>query len=147
MNEYEDSPEEIEVEALEVFVEQQPIELYKVLKIGNLVNGGGEAKMAIAEGYVGVNGELEQQKRKKIYAGDIIEFNGQFLYVVCDQAVTEKKMPAVIPQDKTSKVASSKTNNKVTKQAKSKKPSTKARQQHADTSKKNQKTGRHSIKF
>ncbi|WP_432452688.1 RNA-binding S4 domain-containing protein [Agarivorans sp. QJM3NY_29] len=77
--------EEIEVEALEVLISQQPIELYKVLKIGNLVNGGGEAKMVIAEGYVGLNGELEQRKRKKVYAGDIIEFNGQYLVVVCDE--------------------------------------------------------------
>ena len=51
--------EEIEVEALEVEVSVQPIELYKVLKIANLVSGGGEAKYAISEGDVAVNGEVE----------------------------------------------------------------------------------------
>ncbi|MCL4130057.1 UNVERIFIED_CONTAM: hypothetical protein GTU68_034719 [Idotea baltica] len=35
---------------------------------------GGEAKMAVSEGQVLVNGEIETRKRKKIISGDIIEF-------------------------------------------------------------------------
>lgn len=81
--------EEIEVEALEIVVSAQPIELYKVLKIANLVSGGGEAKYAISEGYVAVNGEIEQRKRCKMYDGDVIEFNGEFYVVLCDQPVQE----------------------------------------------------------
>ena len=81
--------EEYEVEALGVEVSAQPIELYKVLKIANAVSGGGEAKFAIAEGYVAVNGELEQRKRRKVYDGDVIEFNNEFYLVLCDQPVTE----------------------------------------------------------
>ncbi|MGB7995907.1 MAG: RNA-binding S4 domain-containing protein [Photobacterium halotolerans] len=81
--------EEIEVEALGIEVSVQPIELYKVLKIANAVGGGGEAKMAISEGYVAVNGEIELRKRCKIYDGDVIEFNGEFYVVLCDQPVTE----------------------------------------------------------
>lgn len=81
--------EEIEVEALEVEVSAQPIELYKVLKIANLVSGGGEAKYAISEGYVAVNGEIELRKRCKIYDGDVIEFNGEYFVVICDQPVQE----------------------------------------------------------
>lgn len=81
--------EEIEVEALEVEVSVQPIELYKVLKIANLVSGGGEAKYAISEGYVAVNGEIELRKRCKIYDGDVIEFNGEYFVVICDQPVQE----------------------------------------------------------
>ncbi|WP_299014023.1 RNA-binding S4 domain-containing protein [uncultured Photobacterium sp.] len=88
------SQEEFEVEAIGVEVSNQPIELYKVLKIANAVSGGGEAKFAIAEGYVGVNGELEQRKRRKVYDGDVIEFNNEFYVVLCDQ-----------PVDKTPKVA------------------------------------------
>ncbi|MBY3788799.1 RNA-binding S4 domain-containing protein [Photobacterium carnosum] len=86
--------EEIEVEALEVEVSVQPIELYKVLKIANLVSGGGEAKYAISDGYVAVNGEVELRKRCKIYNGDVIEFNGEYFVVICDQPVQE-----VIPRD------------------------------------------------
>ncbi|UIP28958.1 RNA-binding S4 domain-containing protein [Photobacterium sp. TLY01] len=81
--------QEIEVEALGIEVSAQPIELYKVLKIANAVGGGGEAKMAISEGYVAVNGEIELRKRCKIYDGDVIEFNGEFYVVLCDQPVTE----------------------------------------------------------
>ncbi|KHT62084.1 Urease [Photobacterium gaetbulicola] len=84
-----DEHEEYEVEALGVEVSAQPIELYKVLKIANAVSGGGEAKFAIAEGYVAVNGELEQRKRRKVYDGDVIEFNNEFYLVLCDQPVTE----------------------------------------------------------
>ncbi|MCG3864446.1 MULTISPECIES: RNA-binding S4 domain-containing protein [unclassified Photobacterium] len=82
--------EEIEVEAIGVEVSTQPIELYKVLKIANVVSGGGEAKYAISEGYVAVNGELELRKRCKMYDGDVIEFNGEFYVVLCDQPVQEK---------------------------------------------------------
>jgi len=60
-----------------VEVDTQPIELCKLLKIANLVGGGGEAKMVISEGYVGVNQQVEFQKRKKIYHNDIVEFNGE----------------------------------------------------------------------
>lgn len=82
--------EEYEVEAIGVEVNAQPIELYKVLKIANAVSGGGEAKFVIAEGYVAVNGELEQRKRRKVYDGDIIEFNEEFYLVICDQPITEQ---------------------------------------------------------
>ncbi|SMY36201.1 RNA-binding S4 domain-containing protein [Photobacterium andalusiense] len=93
--------EEIEVEALEVEVSVQPIELYKVLKIANLVSGGGEAKYAISEGYVAVNGEIELRKRCKIYDGDVIEFNGEYFVVICDQPVQE----AQVREQKTPQVA------------------------------------------
>lgn len=83
--------EEYEVEALAVEVSTQPIELYKVLKIANAVSGGGEAKFAIAEGYVAVNGELEQRKRCKLYDGDVVEFNQEF-YVVIYQPEAEMSL-------------------------------------------------------
>lgn len=55
---------------------KQPIELYKILKFEGLVGSGGEAKAAIAGGVVILNKVVETQKRKKIFSGDIIEFNG-----------------------------------------------------------------------
>ncbi|MDD9156844.1 RNA-binding S4 domain-containing protein [Aliivibrio sp. S4TY2] len=93
--------EEFEVEAIGVEVNVQPIELYKVLKIANVVSGGGEAKHVIGEGYVGVNGELEQRKRRKMYDGDVIEFNDEYYVVICDTPVGElpevKEKPQFIP--------------------------------------------------
>jgi len=57
-----------------VEITREPVELYKILKFEGMVASGGEAKTVIAEGEVLVNGEVESRKRKKIVAGDIIEF-------------------------------------------------------------------------
>ncbi len=70
---------------LEIQLDQQPIELCKLLKIADLVAGGGEAKVVISEGYVLLNGEVEYQKRKKIYHNDIVEFNGEVLQIIVNE--------------------------------------------------------------
>lgn len=62
-----------------VILESTPTALFKVLKFEGLATSGAEAKMLIASGLVKVNGRVEKQKRKKITAGDIIEFNGYTL--------------------------------------------------------------------
>ncbi len=69
---------------------QQPIELCKLLKVADLVGGGGEAKIVISEGYVFVNGEVEYQKRKKIYHQDVIEFNGNLLQVIINEDLADE---------------------------------------------------------
>lgn len=73
-----------------IVLTRQPSELYKVLKFESLVSSGGEAKMAIANGHVRVNGEVETRKRKKIRDGDIIEFDGDRFRVQCDTDETLK---------------------------------------------------------
>jgi len=73
--------QEEEIYATLVEIREEPTALYKILKIANLVSGGGEAKLAISEGYVSLNGEVETQKRKKIYSGDLIYFNEQYLQI------------------------------------------------------------------
>ena len=60
-----------------IFINKEPVELFKVLKFEGLVASGGEAKMVIAEGMVFVNGEVETRKRKKMVVGDIVEFVGE----------------------------------------------------------------------
>jgi ribosome-associated protein len=65
-----------------VELEHLPIELYKLLKFENLVQSGGEAKLFISEGHVRVNGEVETQKGKKIFAGDIISFAAETMEIV-----------------------------------------------------------------
>ena len=49
------------------------IELFKLLKVLDLVDSGANAKFLIADGYVLRNGEIETRKRAKIRKGDIIE--------------------------------------------------------------------------
>ena len=59
----------------------EPIELCKLLKIADMVGGGGEAKAEITEGNVKVNNEVTVQKRKKIRHGDIIELNARVIKI------------------------------------------------------------------
>lgn len=54
-------------------LESEYIELYKLLKILDLVDSGGQAKFLIAEGHVERNNEVETRKRAKIIAGDVIK--------------------------------------------------------------------------
>lgn len=92
-----DSEEEIEIEAIGVEVTNEPIELYKVLKIANAVGGGGEAKQAISQGYVAVNGELEMRKRRKLVDGDLVQFNEEFYLVILnpDAEPAEFELPEI----------------------------------------------------
>ena len=53
------------------------IKLGQALKLAGLVDSGVEAKIEVQEGQVRVNGEVELQRGKKIYPGDLIEFDGQ----------------------------------------------------------------------
>ena len=46
------------------------IELFKLIKVLDLVDSGAQAKMIVADGYVKRNGETELRKRAKIVAGD-----------------------------------------------------------------------------
>ncbi len=57
-------------------INQEPVELYKLLKFEGLAASGGEAKCRVAEGSVRVNNEVETRKRRKIKSGDIIQFAG-----------------------------------------------------------------------
>ncbi len=49
------------------------IELFKLIKVMDLVDSGAQAKFLIADGYVKRNGEVELRKRAKIVKGDTIE--------------------------------------------------------------------------
>lgn len=50
-----------------------PIQLDQFLKVQNLVNSGGEAKMLIADGQVKVNGEVELRRGRKLRQGDVVQ--------------------------------------------------------------------------
>ena len=63
-------------------ISNEPIELYKILKIEGMVSSGGAAKNEIAEGKVLVNGVVETRKRKKIVSGDVVEYGSE---TVCIQ--------------------------------------------------------------
>jgi ribosome-associated protein len=58
------------------------IELHSLLKVMQLCDSGGRAKMVIADGCVRVDGTVELRKRCKIRRGQLVEFEGQGILVV-----------------------------------------------------------------
>ena len=58
------------------------IELFKLIKVLDLVDSGAQAKLIIADGYVKRNGEIETRKRAKIVSGDIINVAEAIIEVV-----------------------------------------------------------------
>ena len=74
-------------------LEEEPIELCKLLKVLDLVEGGGQAKMLIADGYIGLNNETCLQKRKKIYGGDLLHFDGETFEITLAEGVTPAERP------------------------------------------------------
>ena len=52
------------------------IKLGQALKKAGLEGSGVDAKMDIQSGLVKVNGEIEERRGRKLYDGDVFEFNG-----------------------------------------------------------------------
>ncbi|MEI8382418.1 MAG: RNA-binding S4 domain-containing protein [Planctomycetota bacterium] len=67
--------------------DQAPITLDQFLKITGLVGTGGQAKIAIQEGYVTVNGELETRRRRKLAIGDVIVIDNQHRFVLTEEMI------------------------------------------------------------
>ncbi|WP_306768569.1 RNA-binding S4 domain-containing protein, partial [Klebsiella pneumoniae] len=62
-------------------LKEEFIKLGQALKAVGLVDSGLEAKIVIKEGQVSVNGEVEYQRGKKLYAGDMVNFNGETIKI------------------------------------------------------------------
>lgn len=58
------------------------IELMQLLKVKDIVQSGGHAKMIIEDGAVMVNGVQEFRKRNKLKPGDLIEVEGLAITIV-----------------------------------------------------------------
>ncbi len=58
------------------------IELDNMLKALQLVASGAEAKQCIQSGLVKVNGQVENRIRRKLRAGDVMEFAQQRISIV-----------------------------------------------------------------
>ena len=53
------------------------IKLGQALKAAGLVETGVDAKYAIEDGLVKVNGEVATQRGKKLHAGDVVSYDGE----------------------------------------------------------------------
>ena len=58
------------------------ITLGQLLKAENLVEDGAMAKQVIKEGLAKVNGEVDTRRGKKLYPGDVVEFEGNEIKIV-----------------------------------------------------------------
>jgi len=62
-------------------LEDEYIELFKLLKVTGIAESGAQAKMLIEEGHVIRNGEVEMRKRAKIISGEKIEVGDEKIEV------------------------------------------------------------------
>jgi ribosome-associated protein len=53
------------------------IRLGQFLKLADLIDSGGEAKVAIASGDVTVNGEVDLRRGRQLHPGDIVAVEGR----------------------------------------------------------------------
>lgn len=57
------------------------IKLGQALKAAGLVESGVDAKMAVLDGLVCVNGNTELQRGKKLYDGDIVSYDEETIMI------------------------------------------------------------------
>jgi ribosome-associated protein len=65
-----------------VEINTENIKLDALLKYGGVAGTGGEAKMAIQDGSVTLNGSVETRRTKKIFPGDVVVYRGTRITVV-----------------------------------------------------------------
>ncbi|WP_320938173.1 RNA-binding S4 domain-containing protein [Enterocloster lavalensis] len=58
------------------------IKLGQALKAAGLVESGVEAKYAVEDGNVKVNGEVATQRGKKLVDGDVVAYKGEIIKIV-----------------------------------------------------------------
>ncbi|HIW58354.1 MAG TPA: RNA-binding S4 domain-containing protein [Candidatus Anaerobutyricum avicola] len=67
---------------MELKLRDEFIKLGQALKAAGLVDSGLDAKIVIQDGLVRVNGEVETRRGKKLYDGDVVEFDGETIRIV-----------------------------------------------------------------
>lgn len=58
----------------DVPIGSESIRLSAFLKFAGILDSGGNAKEAIIDGYVEVNGEIERRRGRQLQVGDIVSF-------------------------------------------------------------------------
>lgn len=77
-----EAPKRLNLNSMKEFtLSEEFIPLCSLLKTLGLCETGGEAKIAVADGLVKVDGEVELRKRCKIKAGQSVEFDGQIIKI------------------------------------------------------------------
>lgn len=69
------------IEMHEITLKDDYIKLGQALKAAGLVGSGVDAKFAIQDGLVKVNGQVETQRGKKLVSGDVVEFESETIHI------------------------------------------------------------------
>ncbi|HIX73127.1 MAG: RNA-binding S4 domain-containing protein [Clostridiales bacterium] len=67
---------------MELKLRDEFIKLGQALKAAGLVDSGLDAKIVIQDGLVQVNGEVDTRRGRKLYDGDVVEFDGDTIHIV-----------------------------------------------------------------
>ena len=65
----------------EIILRDDFINLGQAIKAAGLVESGVEAKIVIQDGEVKVNGVVETQRGKKLFGGEVVEYNGSSILI------------------------------------------------------------------
>lgn len=65
----------------EIILRDDFIKLGQAIKAAGLVESGVEAKIVIQDGKVKVNGVVETQRGKKLFGGEVVEYNGSSILI------------------------------------------------------------------
>lgn len=65
----------------EIVLRDEFIKLGQAIKVAGLVESGVEAKIVIQDGEVKVNGVVETQRGKKLFGGEVVEYNGSSILI------------------------------------------------------------------
>lgn len=66
---------------MELKLRDEFIKLGQALKAAGLVDSGLDAKIVIQDGLVQVNGEVDTRRGRKLYDGDVVEFDGDTIHI------------------------------------------------------------------
>ena len=66
----------------QIKLREEYIKLGQALKAAGLVDTGVDAKNEILDGKVKVNGNIESQRGKKLYDGDLVEYDGEQIKII-----------------------------------------------------------------
>lgn len=67
---------------MEIKLKDDFIKLGQALKLAGLAEDGVEAKYAIQDGLVMVNGETEVRRGRKLYTGDVVNYEGEVIHII-----------------------------------------------------------------
>ena len=77
----------------DVPIRDQAIRLGQFLKLANLIEHGADAKAAVQQGLVAVNGQVETRRGRQLVVGDVVALGGVSARVTDESAEPQDDLP------------------------------------------------------